>query len=287
VKAKILLLVTSFLFMVGMFLLQEKQAFLRPPSLNKYLPANIQKATLGYFSELGAYFQFIDMTIFLGSYFPGDTTPYSYGDEMAHNFDVITKLQPKVKDFYYLCQSSIAHISPEFSKIASNILQRGAKYFPDDYFLTFFSGFNYYYYCNDKKTAAKILLKSVQNNKTAPNWIGHLAGVLSADEGDLLTGLATLEIMKNISTDDAEKIRYENDINIFKAAINVQNAATAFLQKYGHYPLALDELVPEFISQLPNTGGLFKLRWKGNKIYLKRPTEEEKEKDSQKPLIFL
>ena len=257
------------------FIKQEQQVQSTPPVLKTYLPAPIQKIALGYLKEIGAESQFIALQVFLGAV---DTRPdvpaKQYASNLANNFETITNIYPNFIDFYYLCQSSLSYISPEYAIKTSEILMKGAKSNPDNVLLPSWAAFNYFFYAQDNKKASDIYLRLAQE-ENAPRWFGHLAAVLSVKDGDLQSGLLALQLMQRTATSESELKRHQRDIEIFQKAIQVSGAVQNYEERYSRKPEHLTDLIPEFLEKLPDTGA-FALNWNGDIVKLVRAGGGEK-----------
>ncbi|MDP3478673.1 MAG: hypothetical protein Q8R88_02810, partial [Desulfoprunum sp.] len=72
------------------------------------------------------------------------------------------------------------------------------------------------------------------------------------------------------------RIRYQEEIVIFEQALNVQKALNAYTNKYGAAPKILEQLVPEFLSQLPEIKDSFALVYDQPNLHLQRPDRTKK-----------
>ncbi|TLM68919.1 MAG: hypothetical protein FDZ69_01570 [Deltaproteobacteria bacterium] len=234
------------------------------------LPAVVQRVALGFLRHLGAELLYVKAAVFLGAHPDLRPKEEESAEALRQNFDVLTELYPEFKDGYYLAQSSLAHISPEYAGHAITLLDRGVAAYPDDLILPFFQGFNHYYYRDEASHAAEIFAELAKHPE-APSWLGHLAAVLSARDGELYAGLLSLQVMHATEEDEYSKARYARDIEIFKQAIGIQEATKAYAQKYGQPPRHLNDLVPEYFSRLPDIGSEFELLWIPPRLRLLRP----------------
>lgn len=234
------------------------------------LPAPVQRVALGFLQHLGAEILYVKAAVFLGA--PPTFLPEEKesAEALTRNFEVMTDLYPEFKDTYFLAQSSLAHVSPEYAGRVIGLLDRGIAAYPDDLILPFFQGFDYYYHRDEAARAAEIYAE-LGRRPGAPSWLGHLAAVLSARDGELQAGLLSLQVMHATEEDERVKARYARDIEIFKKAIGIQVAARTFQEKYGKAPQQLEELVPEFFAKLPDLGDEFELLWIPPRLRLIRP----------------
>ena len=252
--------------LVGLFLSQERHIGTQPKTLDKSLPTVMYKVLFGYLKHVGAEYEFIRTSIFIGDRL---STLANNVESLAYNYEVITSLYPQFIDPYYVCQATIPHVAPEYAKKASDILMRGYENYPEQLILPFFASFNYFYHMHNNKVAAEILLELSQK-EGAPSWFGHLAATLSAKDGDLRGGLLALQVMAQ-STEGAEQARHQQDIVYFTNALQVSEATKTYMSKYNRAPNDLNDLIPEFFETLPDVGQNFILEWDGERVTLQRP----------------
>ncbi len=254
------------------FLMQEKLCKEFVSTLQPIPSAQFLLATTGYLHQLVAEISFIQSSVFLGGVKPG-TDPQSYSPTLAHNYRQITSLYPAFNDPYFYSQSYLASVSPEFARSANDILAIGCKAYPENIIYPFLQGFNLFSYLDEPLEASKVFQKASLLPK-APPMLAHLASILSAAGGQLEAGIISLQAMLRSTDDEEAKNRYQEEIEMFKKALNVQKAAEAFHAVHQRYPGSLNELVPEFLESLPSFGEAFVLTWKAPVVGLKRPTRK-------------
>jgi hypothetical protein len=258
----------------GIFVLQEQKAQTREISLEFALPVTFHTIAAGYLKQLAAEMLFIKTSVFLGGIKPG-TPPTSYGDALANNFAVMTQLYPRFIDPYYFCQAFLPPISSEAAGKASAIFETGIVANPNDFMLRFFYGTNFFLAMNEPSKGAKALAEAAKI-PGAPPLFAHLAALLSAKGGDIAAGLISLNTMLAAEKDEAIRTRYQQEIAIFEQAMNVQKALNAFADKYGVSPKSLEQLVPEFLAQLPQIKDSFTLVYDPPTLRLQRPDKTKK-----------
>jgi hypothetical protein len=239
------------------------------------LPASVQRVALGFLRHFGAEMLFVKAAVFLGA--PPTLLPkeQEYAEPLAKNFEVLTDLYPEFKGAYFLAQSSLAHISPEYAGRVIDLLDHGIAVYPDDFILPFYKGFDHYYYRDEAAHAAEIYAE-LSKRPNAPSWLGHLAAILAARDGALQAGLLSLQVMHATEKDEQVKARYVRDIETFNKALAIQEAASRYEQKHGKAPQRLEELVPEYFPRLPEIGNNFELQWTPPRIRLIRPLKPTK-----------
>ena len=250
------------------FSIQQQQVAQVDASISPPLPAIVQQSTLGFFKELASEMLFVKCAVFNGNNLPSAVMARN-ADSLSLNLDVATSLYPQFIDPYYLCQATLPHISSEYAAIANDILSRCTAVDGHDTTILFFRGFNFFYYMDKPQQAAEVFTE-LSKRDDAPTWFGHFAGILSAQGGNLYAGLISLQSMLAVETDEFMLQHYRADIEVFKKAIAVQKATQSYFTKNSVYPLALKDLVPEFIPELPSFTN-FALQWNSPVLKLVRP----------------
>ncbi len=257
------------------FTLQEQKGAERQESLTMALPVGFYRIAAGYMQQLAAEMLFIRTSVFLGGMPPG-TPPTSYEEPLGNNFEVMTRLYPRFIDPYYFCQGFLVPISPEAAARASTILATGIAAHPDDFILRFFYGTNFFLAMNEPLKGAAALAEAAKL-PDAPPLFGHLAALLSAQGGDITAGLISLKTMLAAEQDEGVRARYEEEIVIFEQALMVQNGLTAYIKKYGAAPPTLEQLIPEFITSIPDIKDSFVLVYDPPNLHLQRPDRKKRQ----------
>jgi len=188
---------------------------------------------------------------------------------MEQHFIVMNELHPKMLDIYYRAETTLAHRGDAYARTATRILEHGRSVLPDQIALPFFEGFNYFRYLRNPTKAAEVL-RIGSEIPGAPRWIGHLASMLAAEGGNIRTGLVWLQGMLASSTDEVAKERYRGEIKVFEQALQVQVALERYMQNQSRPPETLDELVPDYLTQLPPLEKGYNLVYKAPNLFLKR-----------------
>ncbi len=255
----------------GLCVVQEHKALARDASLEFALPVSFYAIAAGYLKQLAAEMLFIKTSVFLGGLRPG-TPPASYGDALGNNFAVMTQLYPRFIDPYYFCQAFLPPISIEAASKASVILATGIAAYPNDFNLRFFYSSNFFLAMNEPLKGGRAFAEAAQIPGSPPLF-AHLAALLSAKGGDIAAGLISLKTMLISEKDEKVRARYQQEIVIFEQAMSVQRALNAYADKYGLSlpPQSLQQLVPEFLPQLPEIKDSFTLVYDPPLLRLQRP----------------
>lgn len=257
------------------FVIQEQRVVVRNNSLEFALPVTFHKIAAGYLKQLTAEMLFIKTSVFLGGLRP-DTPPANYVDALGNNFEVMTSLYPRFIDPYYFCQAFLPPISLEAARKANTVLETGIAAYPNDFMLRLFRGSNFFLVMNEPLKGAQVFAEAA-NLPNAPPLFGHLAALLSARGGNIAAGLIALRTMLAAENDEGVRARYQEEIIIFEQAMAVNDALKAYIEKTGSAPVSLQQLVPDFISQLPETHDLFTLVYDPPNLHLKRPEKRKKQ----------
>lgn len=254
---------------LGVWGVQKNKAQIADYYLSPPLPVAVLKVASGYAQQLTAFSLFVKVAIFAGGPLKG-VDKMSYADSLASNFDAMTELHPEFIDPYHYCESFLAPISSEYAGQTNNILDRGVAAHPEILYLEFFKAFNYFYYMSQPAKAAE-LFYDMAKRPDAPEWFGHLAGILMAKGGNLVAGKAMLQAMYKNEQDKHTKERYRRAIVNFNKALRVQAALDQFNKEHGKDATSLQELVPRYLESLPTFTDDFTLAWMPPVLSLVRP----------------
>jgi len=268
------IILSSLVLLYGLvFTVQERKTQDRVVSLELALPVSFQRIAAGYIKQLASEMLFIRTSVFLGGLQPG-TAPSNYADALGNNFEVMTQLYPRFIDPYYFCQGFLPHISPESAVKAATIFETGISAYPDEIILRFFYGANFFLSMNEPLKGAEAFAEAAKL-PNAPPLFGHLAALLSAQGGDIAAGLISLKTMRASEKDDKVRIRYEEEIMIFEQALEMQKSLNAYTAKYGVAPQTLEQLIPEFIVNIPAAKDSFVLVYNPPNLHLQRPDRKK------------
>lgn len=248
------------LFCYGaLFSLQESRFSESSQQLSPPLPPAIQKAALGYLRQLGGEMQFIKASVFYGGVKPG-RDPLEYADPLALHFTTAATLHPQFIDTYFLCQAILPYINNDYARYANNVLAQGITALPDNFVLPFFAGFNHLYHLDEPLEAAR-LFQLAAAKPNGPPILEHLANILSAEGGNIYAALIGLRGMYASEKDEQVKMRYAEEIAAFEKAVTVLEALRHHEKIKGVPPTALSDLVPDYLSAIPDVGPLFRFEW--------------------------
>ena len=221
----------------------------------------------GYLKQLSAEIVFIKTKLFLGSDPNADRRQKNMPVLSAY-FKQVAVMHPLLSDTYYMAESALSWVSPEYAARANDILKIGIQSHQDVYLFPFFMGFNYFYHLHEPEEGAK-WLKRASEYEGAPKWFAHFASILAARGGNISGGLAWLRMMLSTADDENEKKRYVADIAEYEKAMLVLKAIERYKAKLKRAPEKLEDLVPEFLDALPAMTGRFSLDYKQGKLFLR------------------
>lgn len=252
-----------------LFVSYDTKVQLDTVSLGMPLPSNFYKMSAGYLTQLTAEVLFVKSSVFLGGRKSG-TSPLGYEDALGSNFEVITTLYPRFIDPYYFCQSFLTPISPEAAAKASTIFETGISAFPKNHILRFFHASNFFLSMDEPLKGAKAF-EEASLVPGAPPMFARMAVLLSARGGNLKAGLMSLKVLYASEKDEKVRIRYEQEIESFEKALTVQIALDRYIVNLGGPPRTLEQLIPDYLSELPEIGDSFHLVYKEPTLSLRRP----------------
>jgi tetratricopeptide (TPR) repeat protein len=217
-----LILRTTFLYilLIGMFLTAG--------SFNNQFTKPIQKLTrsqeaLNFSSLFLKIFsfgnrRFYSSIIWTHTLLSGDLEHYKKSDLnswMYHRFNVITDLDPKFYQAYLYGGRYLSIIKDDLYG-AEAIFLKGLNIFPDDYWLIYYTAFNYYFELNDKDNGIRYYKKLISHpdaKKINPGLSSLLAGMV-ARQGNFDSSIQILQNAINSSTKPKFKERFENLIKL-------------------------------------------------------------------------
>lgn len=248
------------------------QAKNQPSWADQYLaapmPVQLLKIASGYGQHMVGFGLFIKTSIFTGNNRVVGIDKHAAS--MAQNFDTAAQLYPEFIDIYYFTQAFLPHVSPEYAQKANAILGRGIEAHPDALIFPFFQGFNSFKYLDEPLAAADIFAELAQR-PDAPVWFGSLSGKLKARGGQISAGREMLVVMYKSETNEKIRERYAAEIGNFDKALMVQEALNRYRADHGADAIALKDLVPDYLPELPEFEFGYILKWQPPVLKLTHP----------------
>ncbi len=166
-----------------------------------------------------------------------------------HAVDVVTTLDPRFEYSYEIAGIALAALGKQY-ELSNRLLLKGTQNMPEDWKLPFYLGFNYYFYLNDYKNAAKYMSLS----SSLPGHSHYLPGLaarlyVQANDPDL-----ALDFLKQVyddSKDENTKQQIELRMKevIIERDIRRLNQAIGFYQHQFGKIQTLDDLVRSKLIQ--------------------------------------
>jgi len=252
----------------SLFFAQEAQKSSQAPNILPAIPTKILDIVgHTYLKQLIAELLYVKVAVYYGGL--EQEPSFANLEIMGDHFIAMSQLHPNMIDIYYRSESALAHRGENFVQVANHILETGRASLPHEVALPFFEGFNYLNYLGQPRKAAEIL-KVASEIPNAPRWIGHLASILMAGEGNIRSGLALLQGMHASVQSKDEKERYQKDIQAFKKALLVQQALNHYKRQHGNSAERLNQLVPTYIKALPSFKQNYYLKYEPPSLSLLR-----------------
>lgn len=166
---------------------------------------------------------------------------------LYNSLDIITVLDPLFNDAYHLGSIMLAMQAGQVDE-SLILLERGLKYYPDDWRLQFITGFNYIYYKKDDAKALKYFERAA-DLPGHPAYLPRLIGNLYAKFGKIDLSLAFLE--EAYEKFDKGEMRAEiaariKELVVEKHLIILEDAAEMYKKIYRKYPDTLEALIQSF-----------------------------------------
>ncbi|MFA7347583.1 MAG: hypothetical protein WCZ86_07460 [Desulfurivibrionaceae bacterium] len=219
--------------------------------------------------------QFIKASVFYGGLSYKPSKPLDYAEPLSRRLNAAAALHPQFIDTYFLCQATLPHINNEYARYANGVISQGMTALPDNFVLPFFVGFNHFYYLDEPLEAAQ-LFHLAAKKPNGPIMLEHLANILSAEGGNIYAALIGLQGLYASEKDDQVKKRYAEEIAAFEKAVTVLEAIRRYEKMKGTPPAALADLVPEYLSAIPDIGPIFTLEWKPPHLQVVRVAKKKR-----------
>jgi hypothetical protein len=171
----------------------------------------------------------------------------AYG-QLYNYIDLVISLAPDFKSAYRFGGMAIPwHTGTKWVNIdgAIDVLSRGVKRFPDDWFMQTMLAYDYSAYRHEYKKAGDMLSEAARQ-PGAPAYLGPLAARMYASTGDLGGAYAIAEQMIESIQEPAAKAALEHRAAQIKAEMllaEIQAGVARFRKREGRLPSNLDDLI--------------------------------------------
>ncbi len=211
-----------------------------------YLPGKNYIKLLTLDNEgLGADLFWIKGALYFGSHYrERDSFKFKW---LYHILDLATDLDPHYYDVYWYGASLMPSV-----KESIMLLNKGRKYFPQDWKLPEMIGFYYHYQCNDYLAAGKYY-EIAGRLPGHPPFVPSLAGRFYTEGGDITSALRVLKNFydtcekEDLKKDFGCRIKQLHDIDL------LGKKAEIFNERFSRYPKNLEELITYgIINNIPS-----------------------------------
>jgi tetratricopeptide (TPR) repeat protein len=169
------------------------------------------------------------------------------------------RLDPYNMDSYYFAQSILVWDVKQI-KVANQLLETGMKYRSWDWYLPFYTGFNYAYFLKDYPQAAKYYMRAAE--LSGNDLFASLAGRYLNEAGQNDLAISYLSTMVRGAKNQAIKKTLGTRLAALEAVRSIARARDAYRSATGRLPGSVEALVQS--GQLPGVpadpyGGQFYL----------------------------
>lgn len=214
----------------------------------KFIPsATFLKIISGDFSPVIADFYCAYGSVLVGNF--DQTTSMKDWNYSYHILKLSRDIDPYFKDPYRLVQG-IYPWTPKMPEKAISFIKKGIAYRKWDRFLPYYLGFDYYFFLNKYKKAAKYLFMSAKIGHNP--FMATLASKIAYKGGDVDTGITFLTKVYNNAKNKSVRKTVMMRINALKGVKLLQQAIDKYKKIYDKEPANLKELITTgIIVKLP------------------------------------
>ena len=225
------------------------------------LPAPFLKVSTLEFDSLFSDFMLLEGMAFIGESSKRSDKPQVKEWEwqwLYKQLDVASDLDPYFLDIYYFAN---AHLTwgGHLIKETNTLLDKGIKARPEEWMLSFFAGFNDFYFLQDNDSASEYLMEA-SRGENAPQGIARLATSLAYKGKSTEIAIIFLKQMLLKTVDFKIRQEYETRLSALESIFSIEKAMHAYHLQFGESPSTLDLLVEnKIIDKLPSDpyGGSF------------------------------
>lgn len=230
------------------------------------MPSNLLRVVSGQFKEISSDISFLNALTWLGGAKTQPDThrylPQQY--EWLHNtLKNSVTLDPYFMDPYYLMNSALIWDRYKLAEV-NDLIAKGADKRSWDHLLSFFAGFNYYYFLNDVDTSFYYLKQASKRSGGNPFYDSLAARV--AYKGNK-TELAIMYLEEQIREADVKGAKdslgyLERRLDLLKGIRQIEVAVEKYRELFGKPPSSVNELLTlKMLAELPKepNGGRYYL----------------------------
>ena len=232
------------------------------------LPAPFLKVSTLEFDSLFSDFMLLEGMTFIGESSKRSDKPQVKEWEwqwLYKQLDAASDLDPYFLDIYYFAN---AHLTwgGNLIKETNALLDKGIKARPEEWMLSFFAGFNSFYFLQDNNSASEYLMEA-SHGENAPQGIVRLATSLAYKGKSTEIAIIFLKQMLLKTVDFKIRQEYETRLGALERIFLIEKAVDFYQLQFGERPKTLNLLVEnKVIDKLPSDpyGGSFYLDDKGD-----------------------
>jgi len=232
------------------------------------LPPSLLKVTALEFDGLAADYMLLKAMVFIGESSKRSEKPQVKDWEWKWLYkllDAASSLDPYFLDVYYFAN---AHLTWGGNLITetNTLMDKGIKARPEEWMLSFFAGFNSFYFLQDNDSASKYLMDA-SRGENAPQGIARLATSLAYKGKSTEIAIIFLKQMLFKTVDFKIRQGYETRLSALESIFSIEKAMNAYQLKFGERPEKLSLLVEHgLLDKLPPDpyGGSFYIDEEGD-----------------------
>lgn len=219
------------------------------------------------FKEIISEFLLFKTIVYYGEMLMNESLDVNW-DWIYKSFDASTRLDPYNIDAYYLAQPLLTWEAKMY-KESTELLERGVKHRDWDWYLSFFVGFNYFYFFKDYDKAAEFYRKGGEINPELIQLAGRMYNM--ADRSRV--AIAYLKGMLEEAENPIIRKSIKNRLVSVENSLLIKNAYNLFLKKFKRPPVSMEEFIQEgLLDKIPVDpyGKVYRVNGKGE-VTLTKP----------------
>jgi tetratricopeptide (TPR) repeat protein len=169
--------------------------------------------------------------------------------EMQQTVESAVKLDPYNMDAYYFDQAIMVWGAGQV-RATNELLEYGMQYRSWDFYLPYFSAFNYAYFLKDYENAAKYYKRVA--DLTGDVLLINLSGRYLYESGRTDLAIGYLSVMSKSATNEAIRKTLQTRLQAFEGIRKIEQAEDSFKKKLHRPPRSVEELIQKrYLTELP------------------------------------
>lgn len=238
------ILIVSCLMAVQLYFIFNKSIYNdKQFSTNHVIDYNIASILFPMAIEAYSDFSYINTAVSLWGVSDSNAKKSMLSKSYIYNIDNILKMNPKLKDTYYLTQGHFHGINNELNEFSNDVLLKGVnvlKGYQNIWELYFMLGMNTYLFSKTPDMAYNYFENAY--HLTGNDKFLRLAEISKHKNGKLFVGLMTYKKLLDNETENKLKKSYEEKFILYQKAWSLQKNVTVFNKNKGYYPKSLQEI---------------------------------------------